>query len=204
MFDVGFWELALLGVVALLIIGPERLPQAARTAGMWLGRARRMAREVKAEIDREIREHTPTDLDALKTEIESAGGEFHATTEPINPRAQRQTHQPNTTTRAKKTAKKTSRKKPTHNKTTRNNTVKKTRAKKTLARKTAKPVAKSKPRKKIKLNKIKPKNIKLNTAHKKITRKKTGVNTTRKQSAIKNSGKNKNIGKKKKLTQTTS
>ena len=54
MFDIGFWELAVIAVVALLVVGPERLPGLARTAGMWLGRARRFVSGVKADIDREI------------------------------------------------------------------------------------------------------------------------------------------------------
>ena len=64
MFDVGFWELAIIAVIALLVIGPERLPKAARTEGLWVGRARRMVTDVKADIDREIREG---DLAELKT-----------------------------------------------------------------------------------------------------------------------------------------
>lgn len=55
MFDVGFWELVLIGVVALLVVGPERLPKLARTAGLWIGRGRRMLSNVKAEIDRELK-----------------------------------------------------------------------------------------------------------------------------------------------------
>jgi sec-independent protein translocase protein TatB len=55
MFDVGFWELILIGVVALLGVGPERLPKLARTAGLWIGRGRRMLGNVKAEIDRELK-----------------------------------------------------------------------------------------------------------------------------------------------------
>jgi sec-independent protein translocase protein TatB len=55
MFDVGFFELLLLGVVALLVVGPERLPKLARTAGMWLGRGRRFITSVKEDIDREIK-----------------------------------------------------------------------------------------------------------------------------------------------------
>jgi sec-independent protein translocase protein TatB len=55
MFDVGFQELVLIGVVALLVVGPERLPRLARTAGLWLGRARRVLGSVKAEIDRELK-----------------------------------------------------------------------------------------------------------------------------------------------------
>ncbi len=54
MFDIGFWELAVIGVVALLVIGPERLPRVARTTGLWVGRARRFVSGVKADIDREI------------------------------------------------------------------------------------------------------------------------------------------------------
>jgi sec-independent protein translocase protein TatB len=55
MFDVGFLELVLVGVVALIVVGPERLPRLARTAGMWIGRARRTLTSVKAEIDRELK-----------------------------------------------------------------------------------------------------------------------------------------------------
>jgi sec-independent protein translocase protein TatB len=55
MFDIGFWELVLVGVVALLVIGPERLPKAARVAGMWVGRAQRTLASVKSEIDRELK-----------------------------------------------------------------------------------------------------------------------------------------------------
>ncbi|MCB1770462.1 MAG: twin-arginine translocase subunit TatB [Candidatus Competibacteraceae bacterium] len=54
MFEIGFWELALIGVVAMIVVGPERLPGLARTAGLWLGKARRMVAEVKAEVDREL------------------------------------------------------------------------------------------------------------------------------------------------------
>ena len=72
MFDVGFWELAIIGVIALLVIGPERLPKAARTAGLWVGRARRMVTDVKADIDREIRE---SDL----AELKKAGEELKKT-----------------------------------------------------------------------------------------------------------------------------
>jgi sec-independent protein translocase protein TatB len=55
MFDVGFWELTVIAVVALLVIGPERLPKVARTAGHWIGRTRRFVASVKADIDREIK-----------------------------------------------------------------------------------------------------------------------------------------------------
>jgi sec-independent protein translocase protein TatB len=55
MFDVGFWELVMVAVVALVVVGPERLPRVARVAGLWLGRARRALSAVKAEIDRELK-----------------------------------------------------------------------------------------------------------------------------------------------------
>ncbi|HED13472.1 MAG TPA: twin-arginine translocase subunit TatB [Gammaproteobacteria bacterium] len=54
MFDIGFWELALIGVVALVVVGPERLPALARTAGLWIGKARSMVADVKQDIQREI------------------------------------------------------------------------------------------------------------------------------------------------------
>lgn len=55
MFDVGFWELIIIAVVALLVIGPERLPGVARTAGKWVGRARRFLGSVKSDIERELK-----------------------------------------------------------------------------------------------------------------------------------------------------
>jgi len=54
MFDVGFTELLLVGLVALLVLGPERLPVAARTAGLWIGPLKRSVGAIKAEVGREI------------------------------------------------------------------------------------------------------------------------------------------------------
>ncbi len=54
MFDIGFPELVLVAVVGLFVIGPERLPEALRTLGLWLGRLRRSFSSVKAEIEKEI------------------------------------------------------------------------------------------------------------------------------------------------------
>jgi sec-independent protein translocase protein TatB len=54
MFDIGFSELVLVAVVALLVIGPEKLPETLRTMGLWLGRLRRSFTAVKSEIEREI------------------------------------------------------------------------------------------------------------------------------------------------------
>ena len=54
MFEIGFWELILVGLVALLVFGPERLPRVARETALWLRRARTMLSSVKAEIDQEL------------------------------------------------------------------------------------------------------------------------------------------------------
>jgi sec-independent protein translocase protein TatB len=54
MFDIGFTELLVIGVVALIVIGPERLPRVARTAGHLVGRLQRYVADVKADINREI------------------------------------------------------------------------------------------------------------------------------------------------------
>jgi sec-independent protein translocase protein TatB len=60
MFDVGFSELIVIGIVALVVIGPERLPKVARTVGHLLGRMQRYVNDVKADISREMQ------LDELK------------------------------------------------------------------------------------------------------------------------------------------
>ena len=60
MFDIGFSELMVIGIVALIVIGPEKLPKVARTLGHLLGRAQRYVNDVKSDINREIQ------LDELK------------------------------------------------------------------------------------------------------------------------------------------
>jgi len=54
MFDIGFWEILLIVVLALIVIGPERLPGAARKAGYWAGRARRFVEGVRSEVESEV------------------------------------------------------------------------------------------------------------------------------------------------------
>lgn len=66
MFDIGFWELALIGVVALLVVGPDRLPGLARTVGLWVGRIRRYVAAVRDDIEREIQ------ADELKKMLEKS------------------------------------------------------------------------------------------------------------------------------------
>ena len=55
MFDLGFLELLICAVIALLVLGPERLPAAARTAGQWIGKARRITRQFSEELDRQVK-----------------------------------------------------------------------------------------------------------------------------------------------------
>ncbi|WP_144392959.1 Sec-independent protein translocase protein TatB [Pleionea sediminis] len=63
MFDIGFLELTFVAIIALIVLGPERLPVAARTVGRWIGKARRTFNSVKSEIDRELQ------LDELKRQL---------------------------------------------------------------------------------------------------------------------------------------
>lgn len=55
MFDIGFWEILLIAVVALLVVGPERLPKLVRVVGLWLGRAQASVQSIRNEINRELR-----------------------------------------------------------------------------------------------------------------------------------------------------
>src|SRR6478609_3109982 len=75
MFDVGFSEILVIAVVALVVIGPERLPKVARTVGVLVGRLQRYVATVKADINREM------ELSKLKTEFESAARSFQGDVE---------------------------------------------------------------------------------------------------------------------------
>jgi sec-independent protein translocase protein TatB len=69
MFDVGFSEMLVIGIVALVVIGPERLPRVARTVGVLFGRLQRYVAQVKTDINREME---MADLGKVKTEFENA------------------------------------------------------------------------------------------------------------------------------------
>ncbi|MFM0121820.1 Sec-independent protein translocase protein TatB [Paraburkholderia sp. RL18-101-BIB-B] len=69
MLDLGLTKMALIGVVALVVLGPERLPRVARTAGALFGRAQRYINDVKAEVTREIE---LDELRRMKSEFEAA------------------------------------------------------------------------------------------------------------------------------------
>ncbi len=77
MIDLSFSELAIVGSVALVVLGPERLPMVARTAGKWLGKAQRMVQQVKSDIERE------TELSELKKIQDEAKGIADSLTQTI-------------------------------------------------------------------------------------------------------------------------
>jgi sec-independent protein translocase protein TatB len=73
MFDIGFSELLVIGVVALIVIGPERLPRVARTVGHLYGRMQRYVTSVKSDISREIQlDELRRAGETLKSSVESA------------------------------------------------------------------------------------------------------------------------------------
>ncbi len=73
MFDIGFWELILIGVIALVVFGPERLPAIATRIGHWVGRGRALMRAVQMQLEQE--------LEASKTSITASS----APTRPTEP-----------------------------------------------------------------------------------------------------------------------
>jgi len=84
LFDIGWSELLLIGVVALIFIGPKDLPRALRVAGYWVGRARTLSREFQSSVDQMIRE---AELDEMREQLKKATEfdiekEFHKTVDP--------------------------------------------------------------------------------------------------------------------------
>ena len=73
MFDIGFSELMLIGLVALIVIGPERLPRVARTVGHLAGRMQRYVADVKADINREMELE---ELRKMRDSVQSAASEI--------------------------------------------------------------------------------------------------------------------------------
>ena len=84
MFDMGFTEMMLIGIVALIVIGPERLPGVARTAGKYFGRLKRFMTTVRADVEQELRAdelreilaQQQRELDTLKDSISETGKEL--------------------------------------------------------------------------------------------------------------------------------
>ena len=73
MFDIGFSEILLIAIVALVVLGPERLPRVARTAGHLLGRFQRYANQVKSDISREMQLE---DIKKMQAEIKQAASDI--------------------------------------------------------------------------------------------------------------------------------
>ncbi|MDH5511671.1 MAG: Sec-independent protein translocase protein TatB [Gammaproteobacteria bacterium] len=69
MFDIGFSELVAVSLIALIVLGPKRLPEVARTAGRWIGQLRRFMTDVKQDLDREIHSEDLAELRKLKNEL---------------------------------------------------------------------------------------------------------------------------------------
>ena len=76
MFDIGFSEIVVIAVVALIVLGPERLPRAARTVGHLFGRLQRYVSDVKSDINREMELE---DLKKLQQEVKSAAQDLERT-----------------------------------------------------------------------------------------------------------------------------
>ncbi len=95
MFDIGFWELVVVGIVALLVVGPDRLPGLARTSGRWLGKVRRLVDSVRADIERDLyledakratKQRRGASLDTVKAgPVLHASGQVKAHTDPRHP-----------------------------------------------------------------------------------------------------------------------
>jgi len=89
MFDIGFFELSLIGVVALVVIGPDRLPGVARTAGKWLGRMNRFVANIKEDIGKEIKDEDLKDIlnqqKQLADEFKSVAEKAQSSINSINP-----------------------------------------------------------------------------------------------------------------------
>ena len=63
MFDFGFWEIAIIGIITLIVVGPEKMPAIARKAGLYFGKLNRFFNKVKSDINEELR------MDEIKDEL---------------------------------------------------------------------------------------------------------------------------------------
>ena len=96
MFDFGFSEMIIVGVVALVVLGPERLPVVARTAGEWIGKAQRFVAQVKSDIDREtelselkkIQDEAKALANDVKSTVEKTAGEIETNVSSVAGEAQ--------------------------------------------------------------------------------------------------------------------
>jgi sec-independent protein translocase protein TatB len=77
MFDIAFSEMVVIGLVALLVLGPKRLPELARTAGRWIAGVRRFIENVKQEVDREVRGEDLQAFRKLQQELDETRALLH-------------------------------------------------------------------------------------------------------------------------------
>lgn len=82
MFDVGFSELVVIGLVALLVLGPKRLPEVARTAGRWMGQFRRLVDGVRQDFHSEINTAEFNELRKIRDDLNEARGVFEKSLAP--------------------------------------------------------------------------------------------------------------------------
>lgn len=94
MFDIGFAELIIIGIVALVVIGPERLPEAIRTGSAWLNRLRRGFNDIKQEVQQELHN------DSVMRELRDSGEKLRREGESLK----KQFNSPLTSTQSEKTA----------------------------------------------------------------------------------------------------
>jgi sec-independent protein translocase protein TatB len=95
MFDIGFWEIALISIIGLVVLGPERLPTAIRSVMQWINTAKGMANSVKSEISQELKLHEMNEnmikankdgLDSLDPELKKSIDEMKKSAqELVNP-----------------------------------------------------------------------------------------------------------------------
>lgn len=78
MFDMGFAEMVVIGIVALLVIGPERLPAVARSAGRWVAKIRNFVNSVKSDVEREFK------TDELQKILQQQQDELQSLKEAVN------------------------------------------------------------------------------------------------------------------------
>jgi len=90
MFDIAFSELLLIGIVALIVIGPERLPKVARTAGTWLGKLNRYVAQVKQDIDRDMQLE---ELRKLQAEMKASAQKYELLAEEASQKLQQEASQ---------------------------------------------------------------------------------------------------------------
>lgn len=83
MFDIGFWELATIGLLVLIVLGPKRLPEVARTAGRWAQKARRFVENVKHDIDLELNSAELAELKKIKQELTDARQDIEQSTSKV-------------------------------------------------------------------------------------------------------------------------